>query len=230
MSQTFTDDCFAGTHVGQTDLQNMENNFAALKSCFSGTGAPSNIVPGMLWFDTDDYVMKTRNAGDSAWLGLMHGDSNQKIWIYRNSAMDGWVVDSSVTDKVLALKGGSTYTTGAATAGTWTQPNHTHGMTHTHSHNHQWYNETDADNNDQTYNSGGNAVTLSEGANKSTFGIVYYMIDRTSSYGGGDTNNLSDSYTDNDASASSASSTDGDATANTYRPAAAVGTLQYLDV
>ena len=122
MGQTWTTDCFAGAHEAQTDLQNMETNFATLKSLFSGTSAPSNTVAGMPWFDTTKKVLKVRNTTDAAWVGLMHGDTSQKMWVYRNAAMDGWAVDGAagIQDKVLAVKGGTTYTTGAATAGSWT--------------------------------------------------------------------------------------------------------------
>lgn len=70
MSQTFTEDCFAGGHVAQTDMQNIENNFAALKSCFSGSSAPSNLVAGMWWFDTTDNILKLRNEANDAWLNV----------------------------------------------------------------------------------------------------------------------------------------------------------------
>jgi len=58
MSQTWTDNPFASGNVGQTDLQNMENNFLALKSMFSGAGAPANAVAGMLWHDTGNNLIK----------------------------------------------------------------------------------------------------------------------------------------------------------------------------
>jgi len=125
MAQDWTDDVFAAGHTGQTDLQNMENNFAAMKSLFSGAAQPASMAACHPWFDTTQHVLKIRDDGDSAWLGLMHGDTSQKLWIYRNAAMSGWAVDSGVTDTVLALKGGSVYTTGGASAGTWTQPDHT---------------------------------------------------------------------------------------------------------
>lgn len=70
MSQTFTDDCFAAGHVAQTDLQNMENNFAALKSNFSGTAAPSNPVEGMWWADSDDNILKIYTG--SAWQNVFN--------------------------------------------------------------------------------------------------------------------------------------------------------------
>jgi len=76
MSQTYTDDCFSSGHVAQTDLQNIENNFAAIKSCFSGTDAPSNTVAGMWWFDTTNNLLKIRNEANAAW---------QSVWDFGNN-------------------------------------------------------------------------------------------------------------------------------------------------
>ena len=144
MAQTWTDDTFAAGHVAQTDLQNMENNFACLKSSFSGAAAPANTVAGMLWFETDQLVLKVRNNADSAWYGLMHGDTSEKRLVYRDAAMDGYARDSGVTDRIIALKGGAIYVAGAATAGSWTIPDHTlltaevpahtHGASGAHTH------------------------------------------------------------------------------------------------
>jgi len=58
MSQNFTGDSYDSSHVAATDLQNMEDNFAALKSQFSGTSAPSNPVLGMPWVDTTNNILK----------------------------------------------------------------------------------------------------------------------------------------------------------------------------
>ena len=63
-------DCFDASHVGQTDLGNIENNFACLKSSFSGTSAPSNPVAGMVWYDTTNNLEKLRNAANNAWLEI----------------------------------------------------------------------------------------------------------------------------------------------------------------
>lgn len=126
MSQTWTDNPFDGDDTWSTDLQAMENNFAALKSCFSGATAPADPVAGMQWYDTTKKVTKRRDSASATWYGLMHGDASQKIWVYRNSAMEGWAIDSSVSDVVLAAKGGSTYTAGGAASGTWTQSGHIH--------------------------------------------------------------------------------------------------------
>ena len=70
MSQNFTDDCYASTHVRATDLQAFENNFAALKSSFSGSSAPSNAVAGMLWYDTSTGFLKVRNTNNTTWISI----------------------------------------------------------------------------------------------------------------------------------------------------------------
>ena len=104
MSQNYTIDCFGAGHTAQTDLQNIKNNFACLKSGFSGAVAPADTVGGMRWFDTAQKVFKIRNEGDTAWYGLMHGDVSEKRLVYRAAAMDGYARDAGVTDKVIALK------------------------------------------------------------------------------------------------------------------------------
>lgn len=149
MSQNWTTDTFAAGHVAQTDLQNMENNFAVLKSCFSGAAAPADTVAFMLWGDTAQKVLKVRNNADDAWLGLMHGDTSEKRLAYRNAALEGYARDAGVTDKVIALKGGGTYVAGAATAGSWTLAGLTsvNESAHTHaggSHTHALQNESDS--------------------------------------------------------------------------------------
>lgn len=48
----------------------IENNFAALKSTFSGASAPSDPVAGMMWLDTTNYILKIRNSGNTAWLAI----------------------------------------------------------------------------------------------------------------------------------------------------------------
>ncbi|MBW2024365.1 MAG: hypothetical protein JRH08_00740 [Deltaproteobacteria bacterium] len=234
MAQNWADDVFAGGHVGQTDLQNMENNFACLKSMFSGGSAPSNTIAGMPWFDTTQKVLKYRDSANAAWLGLMHGDTNQKVWVYRDSAMDGWAVDSSITDLVLAIKGGSTYTSGGATAGNWSitglsDNGHTHGAgSYTvNAHNHQWYNEKGNNGWDDSYNSAGDAQGIQKYGPKSSSRNHLIVSDSTTDY------YPQDLYTNNASPGLSGTSGTGNASISsnaTWRPAAAVGTLQYLDL
>ena len=127
MTQDFTEDPYDPDHVADTDLENMEDNFLTLKSSFSGPASPPNPVAGLDWFDTAKKVKKVRNTANDAWLGLMHADASHKIPVYRNNQPDGWLIDSGVTDCVIALKGGSqAYNTAAgAIAGTWQNPDHT---------------------------------------------------------------------------------------------------------
>jgi hypothetical protein len=47
-----------------------------------------------------------------------------RIWFYENVAPSGYTIVAGPSDELLAVKGGSTYTTGGAAAGTWTQPGH----------------------------------------------------------------------------------------------------------
>lgn len=70
MSQNFTDDVYAAGHVAATDLQNMENNFAALKTNFSGAAAPSSPSALQWWADTTNNILKLRNEANSAWLEI----------------------------------------------------------------------------------------------------------------------------------------------------------------
>lgn len=221
MSQTWTDDCFAAGHVGQTDLANMENNFASLKSLFSGASQPASMAACNPWFDTTKHVLKVRDDGNSAWLGLMHGDVSQKIPVYRNTAMSGWAIDSSVTDRVLAVKGGSTYTTGGAVAGSWTIsgitggahahpagtlviPNHYHVLAESYVANHS-----------VTRDGSGFIID--------TDGMIGFAANNLLYYTGNPSATGVTGSTDSGGTVASSS-------AATWRPAAAVITLQYLDL
>ena len=107
MSQTFTDDCYAGGHVAATDLTNMEANFAALKSAFSGATTPANTVAGMWWFDTTANILKLRNEANSAWLSVWDFANNKPILANNVSA-----------DFAAALKDPAAGTAGLRTLGT----------------------------------------------------------------------------------------------------------------
>jgi len=228
MSQTYTANCFQSDHVGQTDLANIEANHECHRSFFSGASAPSNAIAGHPWFDTSKNLPKIRNDANNAWLAILTGTTNQKLWIYRNDTDDGWAIDASVTDRVIALKGGSGLynRTGGGTAGeSWANLKaHTHtGPSHNHSHNHQWYDNQTKYYSDKTYLSNGSATNLLVGDAKDS---IESMIPRTynSSFAP-----LADSYTDNDSTSGGAGNTGAQSTAD-VRPAAAVGTLQYPDI
>jgi len=60
--------------------------------------------------------------------------SGTEIWIYADSAPDGWTINATPSDELLAVKGGSTYVTGGTAAGSFTTPAHSHDM-NSHIHN-----------------------------------------------------------------------------------------------
>lgn len=127
MSQTWTDNCYQLSHEGPADLQNIENNFACLKSMFSGSSAPSvSIVAGQRWYDTVNKLQRFYDGTN--WICLMPGDATQKVWSYCNSVVEGMVLVTGLTDRVIALKGGSGVynVNGGNTAGDWNLA-HTHG-------------------------------------------------------------------------------------------------------
>ena len=104
MAQNWSDDSYQLGHVGTVDLQNMENNFGCLKSMFSGSSAPASVA-GMPWFDTNNKVLKIRDSLNSTWLGVMYGAATNLIWIYLNSATDGWTISATGLDRVISVGG-----------------------------------------------------------------------------------------------------------------------------
>jgi hypothetical protein len=70
MAQTYNDAVPASTRNALEDLTAIRNNFAALKSCFSGPSSPPNPVAGMWWYDTTANILKLRNETNNAWLNV----------------------------------------------------------------------------------------------------------------------------------------------------------------
>ena len=231
MSQNWTNDCFAAGHVAQTDLTNMENNFLALHSCFSGAVQPAGAVEGQLWRDTAKKVLKQYNG--ASWFGMFHGDATQKILVYDDTVLEGYLRDSGVTDKVIALKGGATYVTAGVTAGSWTiggltsanESAHSHNHTHTGpSHTHQWY-DYNAGGTDTSWQSIGTVIQIATGGTNMGIAAAAEATVTGDYY----TNASGTGATGADATAGSAHnhtvSHDG-----TARPFAAVVILEYLDL
>jgi hypothetical protein len=224
MSQNFQDDCFNYSgHTVISDMQQMENNFAALKSMFSGASAPPDLVAGMLWFHTTNKIPKIRNNANDAWLGVMQGDASHKLWVYRNTAPDGWAVDSGVTDSVLALKGGSQAynANGGTTGGTWTQPDCALSEAQIPAHTHGARTPTItveaklASSSSGTINvSKVQIITDSDGDQSQTWVSTYIQVTATQA-----------AHT-HDSVGSGAAHNHGTA----YRPAAALGTMQYMNI
>lgn len=218
MSQDWNNNTYLSSDQITVNMQDIEDNFACLKSMFSGTSAPSDPVAGMTWFYTTNKIPKIRNNANDAWLGIMQGDASHKIWVYRNTAPDGWVVDSAVTDVILAIKGGAQAynVSGGGLAGSWTWPSftlsaaelppHTHGAAANHQHALR----------QQKWGSSGGAnvclaITAVDGSGyEDLYTYVWPDGGHThTSVGGGDPHTHGGIY---------------------FRPYAAVGTLQYLNL
>ncbi len=214
MAQNWVSDLYTTTTVIDTTMNNMEAMFATLRTNFSGSSAPAQVTGqniGMHWYDTTKKLLKHRDSTDSTWRGILAGSASFKIWVYANTAEEGMAIDSvSATDRVLALKGGSTYVTGGANAGSWTIS----GMA-VSAHNHQWYEW--ASGQSKTWASDGSSqIHFNTWADKTT----QCLASRHKSQDAYRWNQQS--YTKN---AASTASGDG-----SWRPSGAVGTLQYPDV
>ena len=196
-----------------TNFENLEENCKELRKNEAGTSAPGDPDTGQLWYyNGSSYAgLRTRNYS-SAWIKVLCGDASQKMWVYRNNSCEGWRIDTSVTDRVLALKGGSNAydVNGGTNAGTWTRGSHVH----------QIYSSGGYSSADSMYNSSGSAVVLTNAAmyeSKDNNPNVKQFIS-LGSITTGNVTALDDAYTKSTT------------LTNTYRPAAAVGTLQYPDL
>ena len=116
MSQNFTDDSYSISHVGTTDLQNMENNFTCLKTSFSGANEPSNIVPGMYWFDTTGNLLKIRDEADTAWLSIWDLANNKPLIANLSNEITNTMCAAALKDPIAATAGLRTIGTGAQQA------------------------------------------------------------------------------------------------------------------
>ncbi len=137
MAQNYTINCFDPNNAVQTDMQAIEDNFECLRTTLSGSGAPSNAIAGMQWAHAGGANgLRFRNVANSAWLAVILGDADSKFWLYRNDAAPGMAVDTTVTDRVLSIKGGSQAydVDGGETAGSWTITGLSSNSTGAHTH------------------------------------------------------------------------------------------------
>lgn len=59
-------------------------------------------------------------------------------WFYKNTAPSGWTIVADVGDTLLAVKGGSTYTGGESSYGTWQQSGHALTVNEIPAHTHTY--------------------------------------------------------------------------------------------
>lgn len=235
MSQTYTANCYQSDHVAVTDMANIEANFATLRSTNSGAAAPSNTEAGLQWWDTVNNRLKIRDDANATWLGVLHGSASLKLWVYRNTTDDGWTIDATVTDRVLALKGGAGLynANGGTVAGeSWANLKaHIHtGGTHTHAHGnhvHQIYSTSGSGEHHSYYNSAGTAtiVPLSAWSADQQLAVASASGDRKMSASMYTNLTITTAGTTSGATGNTAGSSTAD-----FRPQAAIGTLQYPDL
>lgn len=129
-NSSWRDDCFDINHKPEDDLRQFMINFHILKTMFSGDSEPSTTSQGTPWFDTGTQILKIRHR--DGWAGVMAADMNHKIWVYRNDAPPGWEIDPSVVDAVCAFRSNNENdayfvrkdSPATKTGGTWQQPEH----------------------------------------------------------------------------------------------------------
>ena len=159
---------------------------------------------------------------DSGWVSSSPIPTGVSMWFYENSVPDGWTIVAAVGDELLAVKGGATYTAGGVAAGTWTQPNHSHGdgTLSVGNHNHQWYEYDGGDLSLSWASNGSSQIDLTQDNDgvASTRGLLCRVYNANSNRYG------LDLYTE-DSTAGVTGDTGNAATANTYRPDARVGIL-----
>ena len=116
MSQAFVDNVFDSTFEVQTTMANVEKNFAALKSSFSGAGAPSNPIAGMWWFDTTANILRLRNEANNAWQSVWDFANNKPVIANLSNEITGAMCAAALKDPVAGTAGLRTLGTGAAQA------------------------------------------------------------------------------------------------------------------
>lgn len=119
MSQTYNDAVPASTRDALEDLTAIRNNFAALKSCFSGATAPPNPVAGMWWYDTTANILKLRNEANNAWLDVYDFANGYSLAV-KGYRANGWTLTagtgltgggSTAADRTISLSAGGVGTT-----------------------------------------------------------------------------------------------------------------------
>ena len=207
------------------DIVAMQQNFAELKNLLETV-----LIGEVGGTEPEDMVLDHAAGQDSS--TFMRGTSGETdatattAWFYENTAPPGWTATVAAAGKVLACWDDSgTYNLSEAghTAGTWTQPNHTHStVAHGHTYNHEHVIPFNLETNEKAYFS---SATDHSGSASGTMDEEITSSD--GSYG-------SKSYVETlggptDSTDNAAPETEGSATTSDWRPAAAVGKLFNLD-
>ncbi len=116
MSQDYSDDVFGTTQQVQANMQQIEDNFAALKSAFSGASAPPDPVAGMWWLDTTTHLLKIRNEANSAWQSVWNLASNKPVIANLSGEITGAMIATEIKDAAAGTASLRTLGTAATSA------------------------------------------------------------------------------------------------------------------
>ena len=112
MAQNWTDDTYGPTHTAESDLLNIESNFAAIKSAFSGSSAPTGPVAGQFWYKTDTDELKVYDG--TQWRKIINTSTNK---VANAESVDGFSASATPTaDTLLVLNGSGRFPTSVVPA------------------------------------------------------------------------------------------------------------------
>lgn len=98
MAQSYTKDPYNSAHVVDTDMGEINDNFEALRSSFSGATSPANPIAGMWWHDTTSHILKQRNEANSAWLSVWDLANNKPVIDNLSDEITGAMISSAIKD------------------------------------------------------------------------------------------------------------------------------------
>ena len=217
MSHNYYEDVYAPGHIAGDDISKITTNFNTLRAQWADPDSPVNQVAGMVWYDTDNKLIKIRNQANSDWLGSFIAETANVIAIYNSSTDDGWTDSGDSGDKILGIKGGSVMTTGGVSAGQW-DISDLETDTGTGTHGHQFFDYVAGDL-CNFYDSSGAAKLASTVSYYNTTADAFLVRYGTIAYV-----TKADLYTDKDTHSHTVVADGG------WRPAAAVVTMQYMSV
>jgi len=234
MSQNWTEDPYEPSYEIAFTMLATENNFKCLRSNFAGSGLPPSPTAGQLYFETTskEYQFYDGSTWNDLASNYIRGDSSLKLWVYSNTAIPGWIIDSSVYDVVLAFKGGTQAynVNGGVVAGTWDGA----GFVHNHAWWYSKYQECPpTEQSAKTFTKDGVLQDINDYID---WGSCMYPggraiktdeVEAYNKYLSGVTLTADEPTYQEYMNYTSESLHDG---ANSYRPAAAVGTMQYPDM
>lgn len=87
----------ASTHNALSDITVIRTNLNDLRAHEASATEPSNLVAGMLWYDTTNNLLKLRNEANTAW---------QTIWDFGNDQVPAGAVKQSSIDSSVSLGAG----------------------------------------------------------------------------------------------------------------------------